>query len=66
MHLGSDEAYAWSCVLGRLDSLYATSVVVRKLVQRGAAAVAGWFVSSPIRRARAGVAGRLARRDTTL
>ena len=32
-----------SWLFGRLDSLYATSVVVRKLVRRGGKAV-GWFV----------------------
>jgi GNAT superfamily N-acetyltransferase len=42
VHLDYDEAYV-SWLFGRLDSLYATSVVVRKLVRRGGKAV-GWFV----------------------
>jgi hypothetical protein len=41
-HLDYDETYVrW--LLGRLDSLYATGVVVRKLVRRGGKAV-GWFI----------------------
>jgi hypothetical protein len=42
VHLDYDEGYV-SWLFGRLDSLYATSVVVRKLVRRGGKAV-GWFV----------------------
>jgi hypothetical protein len=42
VHLDYDAAYV-SWLLGRLDSLYATSVVVRRLVRRGGKAV-GWFV----------------------
>ena len=42
VHLDYDEAYVrW--LFDRLDSRYATSVVVRKLVRRGGRAV-GWFV----------------------
>jgi hypothetical protein len=42
VHLDYDETYV-SWLLGRLDSLYAASVVVRKLVRRGGKPV-GWFV----------------------
>lgn len=42
VHVDYDETYArW--LFGRLDSLYATSHVVRKLVRRGGRSV-GWFV----------------------
>jgi GNAT superfamily N-acetyltransferase len=41
-HLDYDEAYV-SWLFGRLDSLYATSVVVRRLVRVGGKPV-GWFV----------------------
>ncbi len=42
LHLDYDAVYVeW--LLGRLDALYATSVVVRRLVRRGGKAV-GWFV----------------------
>jgi GNAT superfamily N-acetyltransferase len=42
VHLAYDEQYlTW--LLGRLDALYATSVVVRRLVRRGGRPV-GWFI----------------------